>query len=51
EDLPILIEVVDTNERIQVAIEAIEAMLEEANSGGLMTLEKVEIIRYQPGTE
>ncbi|RMI03601.1 MAG: DUF190 domain-containing protein, partial [Calditrichaeota bacterium] len=33
EDLPILIEVVDTNERIQVAIEAIEAMLEEANSG------------------
>lgn len=51
EDLPILIEVVDTNERIQVAIEAIEAMLEEANSGGLMTLEKVEIIRYQPGAE
>ncbi|RMF61286.1 MAG: DUF190 domain-containing protein [Calditrichaeota bacterium] len=48
EDLPILIEVVDTDEKIQKAIEIIEEMLQEANSGSLMTLEKVEIIRYKP---
>jgi len=48
EDLPILIEVVDTDEKIQTAISLIEEMLQESNSGSLMTLEKVEIIRYKP---
>ena len=48
EDLPILIEVVDTEEKIHKAIEIIEEMLQEANCGSLMTLEKVDIIRYNP---
>lgn len=48
EDLPILIEVVDTEAKIGRAIELIEAMLQEAGCGSLMTLEKVDIIRYQP---
>lgn len=51
EDLPILIEVVDTDKNIQNAIELIEEMLQEAQSGSLMTLENVEIIRYQPNHE
>jgi PII-like signaling protein len=49
QDLPILIEVVDTDEKITRAIEVIEEMLESADCGSLMTLEKVEIIRYKPG--
>ena len=49
QDLPILIEVVDSDNKITVAIQVIEEMLEESESGSLMTLEKVEIIRYQPG--
>ncbi len=48
EDLPVLIEVVDTEERIQLAIQLIEELVNEAGCGSLMTLEKVEIIRYHP---
>ncbi len=48
EDMPLLIEVVDTDERIQQAISEIESMLQEVGCGSLMTLEKVEIIRYNP---
>lgn len=48
EDLPILVEIVDTDANIQKAIDLIEAMLQESGSGSLMTLEKVEIIRYEP---
>jgi PII-like signaling protein len=49
EDLPILVEVVDSAERIEQAITVIEEMLAEVGCGSLMTLEKVEIIRYKPG--
>jgi PII-like signaling protein len=49
EDLPILVEVVDSEQRIEQAVAAVEEMLEEAKCGGLMTMEKVEIIRYRPG--
>ena len=48
EDLPLLIEVVDSDEKIRGAINSIEEILEEAGCGSLMTLEKVEIIRYKP---
>ncbi len=48
EDLPILVEVVDSDAQIQLAIDAIEAILKEVDCGSLMTLEKVEIIRYAP---
>jgi len=49
QDLPILVEVVDSDDKITVAIQVIEEMLEESGCGSLMTLEKVEIIRYRPG--
>jgi PII-like signaling protein len=48
EDLPILVEVVDSAERVEQAIAVIEEMLEEVGCGSMMTLEKVEIIRYKP---
>ncbi len=45
-DLPLLIEIVDTEENIQSFIPEMDKILAETNCGGLVTLEKVEIIRY-----
>jgi len=49
EDLPILIEIVDTDEHIQAALPALDAIMEASGGGGLVTLEKAEVIRYSPG--
>ncbi len=48
-DLPIVIEVVEMAEKIAPFVARGEAMLDEATRGGLITLERAEIIRYQPG--
>jgi len=49
EDLPILIEIVDTDEKIRAALPALDAIMEASGGGGLVTLEKAEIIKYTPG--
>jgi PII-like signaling protein len=49
EDLPILIEIVDTEEKIRDALGALGTLMEEAGGGGLITLEKAEIIKYSHG--
>lgn len=47
EDLPILIEIVDTSDKIEVLIpEEIDAMIEKANCGAMMTMEKVDVRKY-----
>ncbi len=46
-DLPILIEAVDIDEKIRMAITAIEEIIESEDHGSLVTLEDVEIIRYK----
>ncbi|WP_019551476.1 DUF190 domain-containing protein [Thermus scotoductus] len=43
EDLPVMIEIVDTEERIRAFLPVLEGMVKE----GLVTLEKVEVIRYR----
>jgi PII-like signaling protein len=43
EDLPMVIEIVDSADRIDAFLEATEAMVEE----GLVTLERVDILKYQ----
>lgn len=43
EDLPILIEVVDEEERLRAVLPELDAMVE----GGLITLERVEVIAYR----
>jgi uncharacterized protein len=48
EDLPFVIEIVDSEEKIQSFISIVDELFESANSGGLVTLEKVEIIKYTP---
>lgn len=46
EDMPLIIEIVDEEAKIDLFIPIIEQIFEEANCGGLITLEKAEIIKY-----
>jgi hypothetical protein len=46
EDLPIIIEIVDELDKIEKFIPVLHDIFEEANCGGLITLEKMEIIKY-----
>ena len=46
EDLPLVIEVVDEEKKIEEFIPTLNNIFEEANSGGLITMEKVDIIKY-----
>lgn len=45
EDLPIVIEVVDTAEKIDALLPALDAMIED----GLVTIETVQVLRYRSG--
>ncbi len=45
QDLPIVVEVVEYNERIENLLPKLDEMVE----GGLITLEKVRVILYRPG--
>ena len=45
EDLPILIELVDTEDRIRAALPVLDEMVGD----GLITLEKVEVVAYRAG--
>jgi PII-like signaling protein len=44
-----MIEIVDTEEKIRAFLPRLDAMFEAAAGGGLVTLEKVEIIKYTEG--
>jgi len=46
EDLPLVIEIVDTEKKIEEFIPLLNEIFEEANSGGMITMEKVNIIKY-----
>jgi PII-like signaling protein len=46
EDLPLIIEIVDEETKIENFIPVIDQIFEEANCGGLVTLEKADIIKY-----
>ncbi|RIH86039.1 DUF190 domain-containing protein [Calidithermus roseus] len=44
EDLPLMIEIVDSEEKIRAFLPLLDTMVRE----GLVTLERVEVIRYRP---
>ena len=46
EDLPLIIEIVDEVSKIEAFLPALNIIFEQANSGGLITIEKAEIIKY-----
>ena len=45
-DLPLVIEIVDSEEKINAFLPALDPMI----AGGLVTLEKVKVIHYRSGT-
>jgi PII-like signaling protein len=45
-DLPMVIEIVDTEEKVELLL----PFLEQAMGGGLVTMEKVKVIRYTHGS-
>jgi PII-like signaling protein len=45
QDLPLVIEVVETEERVK----RLEPILDEMIADGLVTLEKVRVLKYKPG--
>jgi uncharacterized protein len=46
EDMPMVIEIVDEKEKIENFLPLLNNIFEEANCGGLITMEKAEIIKY-----
>jgi hypothetical protein len=46
EDLPLIIEIVDEVEKIEKFIPVVNEIFESSKCGGLITIEKVEIIKY-----
>ena len=48
EDLPVVIEIVDTAEKIDAFLPAVSALFDQCGRGGLITLEKVEVLYYKP---
>ena len=48
-DLPVIVEIVDTLENINLFVKFVEQLFEESKSGGLITVEKAEVIRYKSG--
>lgn len=50
-DLPVIIEIVDTPERIEAFIPLANALMDESKKGGLMISESVAVHRYVKGAK
>lgn len=48
-DLPVIVEIVDMEDKINRFINTVELFFEESKSGGLITIEKAQVIRYKSG--
>lgn len=48
-DLPLVIEIVDAEEKIREFTKTVQQLFEDTKSGGLITIEKAEVIRYKAG--
>ena len=46
EDLPRVIEIVDTNDKIESFLDDVNNLFDETKSGGLITIEKARVIKY-----
>jgi len=48
QDLPIIIEIVDTEEKINAFLPQLHHWFEQVGNGGLVTMEKVHVVKYLP---
>lgn len=46
EDMPVVIEFVDTREKIEELMPVLDEIITQANTGVMITKEKVEVVRY-----
>lgn len=46
QDLPFVVEIVDAEEKVRPFLKIVDDLFEQSNSGGLVTMEKVEIVKY-----
>ena len=46
-DLPIVVEIVDHNDKVEAFLEVVNELIEEAGCGALITVEKAEVIYYK----
>lgn len=49
EDLPIVVEIVDTEEKVRSFLPVVDELFEKVGCGSMVTIEKAEIIKYTPG--
>lgn len=49
EDLPIVVEIVDVEEKIRAFMTVVDDLFQRSGSGGMVTIERAEIIRYTSG--
>jgi|SRR5580704_2539724 PII-like signaling protein len=49
EDLPIIIEIVDQEDKVNAFVDIVDALMEKAACGGLITIEKAGVLYYKPG--
>lgn len=47
-DLPIIVEIVDREEKIDAFLDIVNHMMEKAGRGGLITIEKAHVLYYKP---
>ena len=47
-DLPVIVEIIDQEDKIRAFIEVLGPMIEQAGCGGLITIEKAEVAYYKP---
>ena len=51
EDMPMIVEIVDEIEKVENFLPVLHDIFEEAQSGGLITVEKADIIKYVVGNK
>lgn len=47
QDLPMIVEIIDVEDNIRRFVKIVEQIFEDSKSGGLITIEKAEVIRYR----
>ena len=48
DDLPVVVEIVDHDEKINAFVDVVNELMEKANCGGLITIEKARVLYYKP---
>ena len=49
EDLPMVVEIIDTEEKLRAFLPVVDEVLDHAGCGGMVTIERAEVIRYTRG--